>query len=120
MLKGAYQLLHDTPARREDCETITKSVPYPHFCSTRWVENRRVADRLVEIWPNIMKLFGYWTSKKKEATSRSAITVKNAISDPLITSKLTFFSFVASKIKLYLTKYHANKPLIPFMYHGFQ
>ena len=46
----------------------------------------------------------------KERTNVSAITVNNAISDLLITAKLTFFSFVTSKIEPYFTK-----PL-PLMY----
>ena len=40
-LKGSYQILHDTPARREDYETVTNSNLYPkNFCATRWVENK--------------------------------------------------------------------------------
>ena len=36
LLKGAYTLLHDTPARREDYESITASSTYPlSFCGTR-------------------------------------------------------------------------------------
>ena len=37
-LKGAYRILHDTPARREDYESVTGSKIYPFsFCSTRLV-----------------------------------------------------------------------------------
>ena len=36
LLKGAYTLLHDTPVRREDYESITASSTYPlSFCGTR-------------------------------------------------------------------------------------
>jgi hypothetical protein len=36
LLKGAYHLLHNTPARREDYESLTGSSTYPlSFCSTR-------------------------------------------------------------------------------------
>lgn len=36
VLKGAYQIFHDSPARREDYESITGSRLYPYcFCSTR-------------------------------------------------------------------------------------
>ena len=35
-LKGAFQVLHDTPARREDYVDITVSIVYPLFyCPTR-------------------------------------------------------------------------------------
>ena len=36
LLKGAYYVLHNSPARREDCESITGFNSYPlSFCSTR-------------------------------------------------------------------------------------
>ena len=36
LLKGAYYVHHNTPARREDYESTTGSTVYPlHFCSTR-------------------------------------------------------------------------------------
>ena len=36
LLKGAYTILHNTPARREDFESVTGSSTYPlSFCSTR-------------------------------------------------------------------------------------
>ena len=45
VLNGSLHLLHDTPARREDYETITKRKKYPlYFCSTCWVENVCVAE----------------------------------------------------------------------------
>ena len=36
VLKGAYHILHNTPARREDYKSLTSSKTYPlAFCSTR-------------------------------------------------------------------------------------
>ena len=36
LLKDSLQILHDTPARREDYETVTGSDKYPlFFCATR-------------------------------------------------------------------------------------
>ena len=36
VLKGAYHILHNTPAPREDYESLTGSKTYPlAFCSTR-------------------------------------------------------------------------------------
>ena len=60
LLKGSYQLLHDSPARRDDFTSITKSSVFPlSFCGTRWVEDKIVADSLSEIWPNIVKIVKY-------------------------------------------------------------
>lgn len=48
ILKGAFKLLHDSPARREDYFNLTGSDEYPlQFCGTRWVEDKKVAERLV-------------------------------------------------------------------------
>ena len=50
VLKGSYQLLHDTPARRDDYTSINGSGTYPlSFCATRWIKDKTVADCL-EIW----------------------------------------------------------------------
>ena len=36
LLKSSFQILHDTPARREDYEKVTGSNKYPpFFCATR-------------------------------------------------------------------------------------
>ena len=120
-LKGSYQILHDTPARREDYETVNDSKLYPKFfCATRWVENKCVADRLIEIWPNIKKLFQFWSTQKGpqpcQKTTKSIINVKTALEDPLTEAKLEFFSFIASKMEPFLKKYPTNDPMIPYMY----
>ncbi|XP_047123731.1 uncharacterized protein LOC124806683 [Hydra vulgaris] len=61
ILKGCWQILHDSPARRQDYETVTGATKYPlFFCGTRWVESKSVADRCIEIWPNICKLIEFW------------------------------------------------------------
>ena len=42
---GAFHLLHDFPARREDFEVVTSSNKYPLFvCATSCVESKVVAD----------------------------------------------------------------------------
>ena len=48
ILKRAFKLLHDSPARREDYFNLTGPDEYPlQFCGTRWVEDKKVAERLV-------------------------------------------------------------------------
>ena len=56
MLKALNNLFHDSPAKREDYQQITGSTVFPlPFCGHRWVEDKKVADRALEIWPNIVK-----------------------------------------------------------------
>ena len=57
-LKGAFHLLHDAPSRRAIYASL-RGVQYPQFfCGTRWVEDKPVADWLVDIWPQMVKLIG--------------------------------------------------------------
>ena len=60
ILKGSFQLLHDSPAHVADYSNVIELDVFPlYFCATRWVEDKKVADRLLELWENLQKL---WTS----------------------------------------------------------
>ena len=120
-LKGSYQIFHDSPARREDYEEVTESSTYPKFfCATRWVENKDVAERLLSVWPNFKKLFGWWSGQKGrqpcDKKTKSMDNVKAALADVLTEAKLHFFNFVVEKLDQFLTKYQTEKPMIVFMY----
>ena len=48
--KGAFQILHDSPVRTADYISLSGSNIFPlFFCATRWVEDKKVAERLLEI-----------------------------------------------------------------------
>ena len=52
--KSLYSHLHETPARREDYTKMTGSEVFPlQFCGHRWLEDKRVAERAVEMWPSL-------------------------------------------------------------------
>ena len=54
VFKAVYTILHDTPARRKDFISVTSVERFSlFFCTTRWVEDTVVADRLNEIWESI-------------------------------------------------------------------
>ena len=56
LFRVLWYLFHGSPARREDFQFITKrNVLMLQFCSSRWVEDVLVAERAVEIWPNVVK-----------------------------------------------------------------
>ena len=120
VLKGVFQLLHSSPARRDDYQSITGSTTFPlFFCATRWVENKRVAERLIDIWPNVVVVVKFWSGfcKSKQPKCKSFENVKQAMEeDPFIVAELKFFSFICSLVEPYLTKYQTQKPMIPFMY----
>ena len=83
-------MLHDTPARKEDFTRLTGGTKFPlFFCATRWVEDRQVADRLIEIWTQLVKIVDYWggLAKKKQPSSQSYNHYKECVTDPLIVAK---------------------------------
>ena len=113
ILKVGFNLLRDSPAPREDFQEVTKSNVYPlYFCVTRWVENKCVADWMVEVWPNIKKIMEFWKSlpKYKQPTFKSYSKISDAVIDLFTEAKITFFSFICLK------KYQCEKPMVPFLY----
>ena len=74
--------------------------------SYRWVENKVVANRLIELWPSIEKKVRYWNkfSKSKQPRSKSYENVLQAVDDPFTTIKLMFFSYLAGILEPYLNK----------------
>ena len=120
VLKGVFQLLHSSPARRDDYQSITGSTKFPlFFCATRWVENKKVAERLIEIWPNVVAVVKFWSSfcKSKQPKCKSFENVKLAVEeDQFIVAKLKFFSFICGFVEPYLKKFQTQKPMVPFMF----
>ena len=115
-LTGAFQLLHDSPARHEGFEVVTSSNKYPlFFCATRCVESKVVADRLLEIWINMQDI-EFWNKfpKYKQPTCKSFDNVKS-VTDPLSEAKICF-SFISFLVEPYLKKNQADKPMVSFIY----
>jgi len=59
-LKCSHKMLHETLACREDYTSGIGSTSFPlFFCSTRWVDNKRVSDHLILLWQNIISLLRF-------------------------------------------------------------
>ncbi|GBN49355.1 hypothetical protein AVEN_57100-1 [Araneus ventricosus] len=59
----------------------------------------------------------YYVEKDKNApTSKSYVTIKEHISDPLLPAKLAFFQSIANEFESFLTEYQTDVPLIPFLF----
>ena len=86
-----------------------------HF---RWIEDKPVAERLIEIWPNIVKVVESWEkmTKSKRPSCKSYLSVVEAVKDPLMVAKLQFFSFFAGQFKPFLVAYQTDQPMVPFLY----
>ena len=92
-------------------------VVLPFFCF-RWVEDKPVAERLLELWPSIVKMVNHWEGlpKSKRPSSKSYANALSAVNDNLIPVKLYFFSFVAGIFQPFLVKYQSDKPVVPFLH----
>ena len=105
LLKSLYSHLHETPARREDYTKMTGSEVFPlQFCGHRWLEDKRVAERAVEMWPSLTTYITEILKKPKSRvpTSSSFSTAKSAVLNKLTTAKLEFFMSVAAAMRPYL------------------
>ena len=74
-----------------------------------------MADRALEIWPNITKYVSETLKKPKSQvlTSGYFATLRSAIQEDLIVAKLQFFASTASVMMPYLQKFEGDAPLLP-------
>ena len=87
------------------------------FCDHRWIEDKKVAERALQIWPHIITYICETLKKSKSQipTSSSFSTLRSAVLDKLITAKLEFFVSVAALPKPYLEILQSDAPLLPFI-----
>ena len=117
-LKALHNLFEDSPAKREDYQEITGSDIFPlPFCGHRWLEDKKVASRALDIWPNIVNYVKDMLKKPTSQIPSSSYfsTVRSAVQDSLMVAKLQFFVSTSSIFIPYLQKFQADAPLIPFM-----
>ena len=118
LLRSLHSLFNETPARREDYTKITGSRVFPQqFCGHRWLEDKKVAERALEIWPNITVFITETLKKPKNQipTSASFATVRSAVQSRLTIAKLQFFISTAAIMKPYLQVFQSDAPLLPFV-----
>ena len=63
ILHAMWEIFNESPVRRDIYlrERLCEIFPL-HFCKTRWVEDEAVAERAIQLWPNIVKIVMYWLS----------------------------------------------------------
>lgn len=76
-----------------------------------------VAEKLMKLWPNMIKLFDFWNSlcKTKKPCSKRYQNIKKGIEDPLTVAKFHFFSFVPGLLQPFLKIFQGNGPMISFL-----
>ena len=119
VLKAIWKILDESPARRDIYLRESPSGKLPlKFCTTRWIEDKPVADRALEIWPSICSTVKYWQSlpASKRPKNKSYNTLVEHCLDVFIPAKLQFFSFVADILQRYLVIFQSDNPLLPFVF----
>ena len=117
VLHAEFFVFDESPARRDVYIKETGSEVFPlHFCKTRWVEDKIVASRAIQIWPDISKVIRHWLSlvKNKQPQNKSFNVLVKHHTDPLMLIKLHFFKFIASILSPFLRCFQMPKPMIPF------
>ena len=118
IFKSLYKLFKKAGGWRTDYKSITGSKIFPFsFCKTRWLDDKIVADRAIEIWPNIKIFCQVWQlgPKSKCPDSRCYRVVRDAVADYLVLVKIHFFSYLASLMLPFLTLYQSTQPVVAFM-----
>ena len=117
LLKSLYSHLHETPARREDYTKMTGSEVFPlQFCGHRWLEDKRVAERTVEMWPSLTTCITEILKKPKSQVLLPVhFQLKSAVLNKLTTAKLEFFMSIAAAMRPYLQTFQSDGPLLPFI-----
>ena len=70
VLKALHNLFDESPAKREDYIKVTGSEMFAlQFCGHRWIEDRKVAERALQIWPHIITFICETLKKSKESNS---------------------------------------------------
>ena len=81
-----------------------------------WSEFRR--NLLENKWRGWLGKFWEKLALSKRPKEKNYKTITDVVKDNLIIGKLNFFSFVASILQPFLTKYQSDNLLVPFMYDG--
>ena len=118
VLKALHNLFSESPAKREYFFKLTGTETFPlPFCGHRWLENKQVAERALEIWPHITTYIRETLKKPKSQVPTSSIfkTVNSAVQDPLLRAKLAFFASTAGLMQPYLQVFQSDAPLLPFV-----
>ena len=112
-LPSLWQIFPDTPARKEDFIQITGSDLFSfQFCQHRWIEDIKVAEQALKVWPHVNKYVKIVKSETKAPASTSFVSVASACDRTLVEAKLEFFVAVAKPLQEFLLKFQTEAPTI--------
>lgn len=119
VLPYVYNCFHDSPARREDyLEANDGNALFGlKFCSTFWLEDVQVAERSIQIWPNVQTYISSTQkmAKSKRPTCQSFVNPCEYVQDPLMLANLNFFVCIAKVLVPFPELFQTEKPMMSFI-----
>ncbi|KAJ8403281.1 hypothetical protein AAFF_G00354980 [Aldrovandia affinis] len=117
IMRCLWGLFHDSTGWREDFDSVTSCPLYPlKFCPHRWVEDARVAERILQMWSHVKKYASHVVKDNKMILSiASFATIRTACEDPFTPAKLEFFISVAKTLQQFLVRFQSDAPMAPFL-----
>ena len=88
-----YKIFNELPARRDIYLKEGSSSKFPiKFCETRWIEDKEVAERVLEVRKSVVATIRCWgcLCKSKKPKNNSFDTLVIHYQDLLMTAKLHF------------------------------
>ena len=123
VLQAMYKIFNELPARRDIYLKEGSSSNFPmKFCEPRWIEDKEVAERALEVWESVVATVRYWeglSKSKKPRNNKSFDCLVIHHQDLLMTAKLHFFAFIAGILKPFLVLFQTDNPMLSFMYDEF-
>ena len=120
VLKAMYNIFKESPAQRDIYLKEGSLSEFPlKFWEPRWIEDKEVAERALEVWKSVVATIRYWeglSKSKKPKNNKSFDCLVNHYQDLLMTAKLNFFAFIAGILKPFLVLFQTDNPMLPFMY----
>ena len=86
---------------QDDFTSVTWGAVFPlYFCEMYRIEDKCVAEHLLEVWPNITKLVDYYNGfpASKQPSCKSC------------------FSYIAGLLQPFLKIYQTDQPMLPFLF----
>ena len=97
VLKAVYNIFNESPAQRDVYLKEGSSSKFPiKFCEIGWIEDKEVAEHVLEVWESVVATVRYWESlcKSKKPKNNNGFNILVIhYQDLLMTAKLHFFCF---------------------------
>ena len=119
-----YKIFDESPVKRADYEKITTAIERDYvlqFCSQRWIENARVAERAENVWEKYLQIIDFWKTlprskqpgQDKPGANKIYDTLLKKASDLLLLVKLELFKEVVDLLNSFTVTLQTHAPMVP-------